>query len=150
MPRYTPVALPQGSPPHGGAPQGNAPQTAPPKPQGQNEACTPLQAGMALAQAVREEHGREGVRAYIAALNPLLPRALLEQLAAKLNVPAPPPAPPSMPHAGAQPHAQEPPLKPPQKEAPNIPPELLLQLLQGTGGSGGGFDPSMLLKLLQK
>ena len=141
MPRYTPVTLPQGG----------VAQNAPQKQQGHEEPLTPMQAGFALGQAVRDEHGREGVRAYVTALNPLLPRALIEQLAQKFGVEAPPHVPPSMPHAHHAP-SQEPPPKPPQKDAsPGIPPELLMQLLQNTGGGGGGgLDPSMLMKLLQK
>lgn len=134
MPQYRPVTLSNGG--------GMHPQSGH---QPQQEPLSSLQAGVLLGQAVRDEHGREGLRAYVAALNPLLPRALVEQLANKLGVEAPPPVPP-IPHGLAAP---QPPPKPPQKEGPAIPPELLLQLLQGSGGGGGGLDPSLLLKLLQ-
>ena len=133
MARYTPVALSQ-------AGRG---QPIPEIPPAQEQTVTPLMAGVLVGQAVRDEHGREGVRSYVCALNPLLPRALVEQIASKLGVDTPPPLPPST--ATAAPVET----KPTQKEAPAIPPELMLQLLQGMGGGGGGLDPSMLLKLLQ-
>lgn len=136
MSRFTPVTLPQG----------NVLQPVQPGQQGQSGGVSPFQAGVTLGQSVRDEHGREGVRAYISALNPLLPRALLEQIAGRLGVETPPPTPPSMPHAQ---HLSSEPLRSPQKESPAIPPELLLQLLQGAGG-GGGLDPTLLIKLLQK
>ena len=133
MPQYRPVTLSNGG--------GSHPA---PQPGQQSDPTSSLQAGVLLGQAVRDEHGREGLRAYVAALNPLLPRALVEQLAHKLGVEVPPPVPP-IPHGLA---VAQPPPKPPQKEGGAIPPELLLQLLQGSSG-GGGLDPSLLLKLLQ-
>ena len=86
MPQYRPVTLSNGG--------GSHPT---PQPGQQSEPASSLQAGVVLGQAVRDEHGREGLRAYVAALNPLLPRALVEQIAHRLGVEAPPPVPP-IPH----------------------------------------------------
>ena len=146
MPRYTPVTLPQGSTLHSA--QQQQPQQAPPP---QAKTLDSLEAGVVLGQAVRDEHGREGMRAYVRALNPLLPRARVEELAKMWGVEAPPHAPPVMPGNHSEP-AAPPPQKPPHKEQPAIPPELLMQLLQGmgsSGGGGGGLDPSMLIRLMQ-
>lgn len=142
MARYTPVTLSQNG--RMQTAEGDAAAA-------QGVVQNALQSGVALGQAVRDEHGREGVRAYVGALNPLLPRALIEQLSAKLGVEAPPMLPPNLQHPShIQQEAQ--PIKPLQKDAPAIPPELMMQLLQslvGGGMGGGGLDPAMLLKLLQ-
>ena len=50
---------------------------------------SPLSCAVALGETVREEHGRAGVQAYVKALAPLLPQSLIDQLAYRLNVPAP-------------------------------------------------------------
>ncbi len=71
--------------------------------QPQRTGPSPLACAVALGEAVREEHGRAGVEQYVKALAPLLPRDLVDQLAYRLNVPAPaappPPPPPSPPPA---------------------------------------------------
>lgn len=68
--------------------------------QPQRTGPSPLSCAVTLGEAVRDEHGRAGVEAYVKALAPLLPRDLIDQLAYRLNVPvpqAPPPAPPPPP-----------------------------------------------------
>ena len=81
---------------------------------------TPLSCAVTLGEAVREEHGRQGVCAYVKALAPLLPPNLIDQRAYQLNVPvpAPPPVPPPPP----------PPC--PQKNAPAPDMEKLLQMMR--------------------
>ncbi len=68
--------------------------------QPQRTGPSPLSCAVTLGEAVRDEHGRAGVEAYVKALAPLLPRDLIDQLAYRLNVPvpaAPPPPPPPPP-----------------------------------------------------
>lgn len=71
--------------------------------QPQRNGPSPLLCAVTLGEAVRDEHGRAGVEAYVNALAPLLPRDLTDQLAYRLNVPAPappcavPPPPPPKP-----------------------------------------------------
>ncbi len=70
--------------------------------QPQRNGPSPLSCAVILGEAVRDEHGRAGVEAYVKALAPLLPRDLVDQLAYRLNVPAPapnlpPPPPPPAP-----------------------------------------------------
>ena len=65
--------------------------------QPQRNGPSPLSCAVVLGEAVRDEHGRAGVEAYVKALAPLLPRDLLDQLAYRLNVPVPAPAPPPPP-----------------------------------------------------
>ncbi|MBQ2202409.1 MAG: hypothetical protein II412_07525 [Clostridia bacterium] len=65
--------------------------------QPQRTGPSPLSCAVTLGEAVRDEHGRAGVEAYVKALSPLLPRELIDQLAYRLNVPIPAPAaPPSL------------------------------------------------------
>ncbi len=59
--------------------------------QPQRNGPSPLLCAVTLGEAVRDEHGRAGVEAYVNALAPLLPRDLTDQLAYRLNVPAPSP-----------------------------------------------------------
>ena len=66
-------------------------------PQPQRNGPSPLSCAVTLGEAVRDEHGRAGVEAYVKALAPLLPRELTDQLAYRLNVPVPAPAPPPPP-----------------------------------------------------
>ena len=78
--------------------------------QPQRTGPSPLACAVALGEAVREEHGRAGVEQYVKALAPLLPRDLVDQLAYRLNVPAPaaPPPPPPPPPPPAQKPVQMP------------------------------------------
>lgn len=80
---------------------------------------TPLSCAVTLGEAVREEHGRQGVCQYVNALAPLLPPNLIDQLAYQLNVPAPPPAPPP---------PSPPPCPPKPAPAPDM--EKLLQMMR--------------------
>ncbi len=65
--------------------------------QPQRNGPSPLSCAVTLGEAVRDEHGRAGVEAYVKALSPLLPRDLVDQLSYRLNVPVPVPAPPPPP-----------------------------------------------------
>jgi len=95
----------------------------------------------ALAEFVRLEHGRDGVRRYVAALAEFLPRAVVVQLSDLLNVETPPERPPAPP--------PEPPRRPCRD--PGIPPEKLIPLLQSlAGGKEHPIDPMMLMTLLNK
>lgn len=87
--------------------------------QPQRTGPSPLSCAVTLGEAIREEHGRAGVIAYVKALVPLLPQSFLDQLAYRLNVPVPtvPPPPPA-------------PLPPVQKSAPAPDMEKLLQMLR--------------------
>ena len=89
--------------------------------QPQKTGPSPLSCAVILGEAVRDEHGRSGVEAYVKALVPLLPPSMIDQLAYRLNVPVPAPAPPPAP-----------PLPPPQQkpsvQAPDM--EKLLQMLR--------------------
>ena len=78
--------------------------------QPQRNGPSPLSCAVVLGEAVRDEHGRAGVEAYVKALAPLLPRELLDQLAYRLNVPVPTPAPPPLPPP------QRPPMQMPDME----------------------------------
>ena len=73
--------------------------------QPQRNGPSPLSCAVTLGEAVRDEHGRAGVQAYVKALAPLLPQSLIDQLAYRLNVsvPAPPPPPPPPAPKPAQP-----------------------------------------------
>ncbi len=90
--------------------------------QPQRNGPSPLSCAVVLGEAVRDEHGRAGVEAYVKALAPLLPRDLCDQLAYRLNVPVPAPAPPPPP----------PPLPPPpQRPAMQMPDmEKLFQMMR--------------------
>lgn len=89
--------------------------------QPQRNGPSPLSCAVVLGEAVRDEHGRAGVEAYVKALAPLLPRELLDQLAYRLNVPVPTPAPPPPP----------PPLPPPQRPPMQMPDmEKLFQMMR--------------------
>lgn len=89
--------------------------------QPQRNGPSPLSCAVVLGEAVRDEHGRAGVEAYVKALSPLLPRDLLDQLAYRLNVPVPAPAPPPPP----------PPLPPPPQKPPQMPDmEKLFQMMR--------------------
>ena len=61
--------------------------------QPQKTGPSPLSCAVILGEAVRDEHGRAGVEAYVKALTPLLPPSMIDQLAYRLNVPVPTPAP---------------------------------------------------------
>ena len=70
--------------------------------QPQRNGPSPLSCAVVLGEAVRDEHGRAGVEAYVKALAPLLPPSMIDQLAYRLNVPvpasaSPPPPPPPAP-----------------------------------------------------
>ena len=77
-------------------------------PQPQRNGPSPLSCAVILGEAVRDEHGRAGVEAYVKALSPLLPRDLVDQLAYRLNVPIPTPAPPPPPPTPPPPKPQQP------------------------------------------
>lgn len=65
--------------------------------QPQRNGPSPLSCAVVLGEAVRDEHGRAGVEAYVKALAPLLPPSMIDQLAYRLNVPVPASAPPPPP-----------------------------------------------------
>lgn len=134
MPRFVPSTLPNA----GARPQ---PKQAGDAPQNVHQELAPSMVVIATCDIVRDEHGRRGIGAFLAAVEPFLPRALIEQAAAHFHVDVPPCSAP----------VREEPEKPAKREAPPIPPELLLQLLGGNAGGGGtgGIDPMMLLKLMQ-
>ncbi|MBR4905862.1 MAG: hypothetical protein IKZ44_03330 [Clostridia bacterium] len=77
-------------------------------PQPQRNGPSPLSCAVVLGEAVRDEHGRAGVEAYVKALAPLLPPSMIDQLAYRLNVPTPAPAPPPPPPAPQKPSMQMP------------------------------------------
>lgn len=83
-------------------------------PQPQRNGPSPLSCAVVLGEAVRDEHGRAGVEAYVKALAPLLPPSMIDQLAYRLNVPVPAPAPPSPPPP--PPAAQKPSVQTPDME----------------------------------
>ena len=89
--------------------------------QPQRNGPSPLSCAVVLGEAVRDEHGRAGVKTYVKALAPLLPRELIDQLAYRLNVPVPAPAPPPPP-----------PLPPPPQKPPMQMPDMekLLQMMR--------------------
>ena len=76
--------------------------------QPQRNGPSPLSCAVVLGEAVRDEHGRAGVEAYVKALAPLLPPSMIDQLAYRLNVPVPAPAPPPPPPAPQKPSMQMP------------------------------------------
>lgn len=82
-------------------------------PQPQRNGPSPLSCAVLLGEAVRDEHGRAGVEAYVSALSPLLPREFIDQLAYRLNVPVPKPAPVCPP---PPPPPQKPPMQMPDME----------------------------------
>ena len=69
---------------------------------------SPLFCAVTLGEAVREEHGRQGVLEYVKALAPLLPADLVDRLAYRLNVPVPPVSPPPPPPAPPVPKSAPP------------------------------------------
>ncbi len=71
-------------------------------PQPQRNGPSPLSCAVTLGEAVRDEHGRAGVEAYVKALAPLLPPSMIDQLAYRLNVPVPASAPPPPPAPAPQ------------------------------------------------
>ena len=83
-------------------------------PQPQRNGPSPLSCAVVLGEAVRDEHGRAGVEAYVKALMPLLPPSMIDQLAYRLNVPVPAPTPPPPPPAPPAP--QKPPMQMPDME----------------------------------
>ena len=83
-------------------------------PQPQRNGPSPLSCAVVLGEAVRDEHGRAGVEAYVKALAPLLPPSMIDQLAYRLNVPVPVPTPPPPPPAPPAP--QKPPMQMPDME----------------------------------
>ncbi len=85
--------------------------------QPQRNGPSPLSCAVTLGEAVRDEHGRAGVEAYVKALLPLLPRDLVDQLAYRLNVPVPVPIPPPPP-----------PAPPPKPQQPDM--EKLFQMMR--------------------
>ena len=86
--------------------------------QPQRNGPSPLLCAVTLGEAVRDEHGRTGVEAYVSALAPLLPRELIDQLAYRLNVPVPAPPCPIPP----------PPPPPPPRPQPDM--EKLFQMMR--------------------
>ena len=100
----------------------------------------PLISAASLGEFVRSEHGREGVRRYVAALQPFVPRGFLERLAMQLQVEAPSERPP------------EPAEKPEKRAAApaGMQPEQLMKLLQMMNKGGGKPDPAALLGMLGK
>lgn len=86
--------------------------------QSQRNGPSPLSCAVILGEAVRDEHGRAGVEAYVKALAPLLPRELIDQLSYRLNVPVPAPPCPQPP----------PPPPPPPQKAPDM--EKLFQMMR--------------------
>lgn len=100
----------------------------------------PLSAASALADFIRIEHGRDGVRRYLAALNPLLPREFLVELCSVLGESPPPPYAPPIP------------VERDEKRPSGPNPQELMLLMQALNGSkeGGGLDPKLLLKLMQQ
>lgn len=84
-------------------------------PQPQRNGPSPLSCAVVLGEAVRDEHGRAGVEAYVKALTPLLPPSMIDQLAYRLNVPVPAPTPPS-PSPPPPPAPQKPPPQTPDME----------------------------------
>ena len=87
--------------------------------QPQRTGPSPLSCAVTLGEAVRDEHGRAGVEAYVKALSPLLPRELIDQLAYRLNVPIPAPAAPP-----------QPPPPPPMQRSPQPDMEKLFQMMR--------------------
>ena len=103
----------------------------------------PLLSAASLGEFVRAEHGREGVRRYVAALAPFVPRVFTERLAMQLQVETPPERPPEP--------APAPPPPPRESAAPAMKPEQLMKLMQMMrGGEGGKPDPAALMGLLGK
>lgn len=86
--------------------------------QPQRTGMSPLSCAVTLGEAVRDEHGRAGVEAYVTALVPLLPAQLVDQLAYRLNVPVPSPKPAPPP----------PPPPPPKPQQPDM--EKLFQMMR--------------------
>ena len=82
--------------------------------QPQRNGPSPLSCAVVLGEAVRDEHGRAGVEAYVKALIPLLPPPMIDQLAYRLNVPVPAPVPPPAPPSPPPP--QKPPMQQPDME----------------------------------
>lgn len=116
-----------------------------PRPPQQQANLQPIGAAAMLGEFIRTEHGREGVRRYLAAINPLVPHDILERIAAQLGENAPPEIRPPQPQQQATPIEHDP---PPKKN--NMSPEQMLILMQAMNGGDGGIDPKILMQLLQK
>ena len=89
--------------------------------QPQRTGMSPLSCAVTLGEAVRDEHGRAGVEAYVKALAPFLPEKLIDQLAYRLNVPVPAPQ-------SAPPPPNPPPPPPAPKQQPDM--ERLFQMMR--------------------
>lgn len=96
----------------------------------------PLAAAVALGEAIRYEHGREGAERFLQGLTPLMPLDFLEQAAELLGVEKP------------QPRAEKP-VQAQKKPAAQIPPQQLMGMLRQMQG-GGKPDPATLLSMLGK
>lgn len=121
-------------------------QHAPPnntRPPQQQANLQPIGSAAMLGEFIRTEHGREGVRRYLAAINPLVPHDILERIAAQLGEPAPPELRPPQPQPTPIEHDP-----PPKKN--NMSPEQMLMFMQALNGGDGGVDPKILMQLLQK
>lgn len=98
-----------------------------------------IAAGATLGELVRIQYGREGVKRYLVAINPLIPYDALTRIADLLGEAAPP----ECVLEQARPKPEEKP------KSPAMNPEQMLLLMQALGGGEGGLDPKLLLKLLQ-
>ena len=103
----------------------------------------PLAEAVRLSEYIRYELGREGVRQFLSALCPLVPRDFLCEIAESVGeaVPDPPPK-KSDPPAEDRPRARSPGMGMEEMM-------LLMQAMQGSKGEGG-LDPRLLMKLLGK
>ena len=117
---------------------GAAGHTAAPAPSAD---LSPLAAALSLGEFVKGEHGVSGLRRYLLSLNPLLPYDMIEQLAGKFDLSAPPKPPePTIPQVEEK-----------KAAPPGLSPEQLLMMMNALGGtSKGGIDPSMLMQLMKK
>ena len=97
----------------------------PPSPQATEAAVT-------LGEYLKAEHGRSGVRAYLAFLSEQMPRDWTEQLARRLDLPYPPPEPPHGAPMPPLPQVPSSPPPPPPEPRPKKQPDMekILQLMQ--------------------
>ena len=104
-------------------------------------AVSPLAAAFSLGEFIRAEHGTAGLKRFLLSLNPLLPYDMIQQLAAKYAMPAPPKPPePVIPQT----------VEKQEKPAGMSPEQLMLLMNALNGGQSGGLDPALLMKLMQK
>ena len=87
------------------------------------------EAAVTLGEYLKTEHGRSGVRAYLAFLGERMPRDWTEQLARRLDTPYSPAEPPRSP---LPPLPQAPSAPPPPEPRPKKQPDMekILQLMQ--------------------